>query len=91
MVLSMQERAMTGTIRAARDDDAAAIAAIYNHYVLHTIVTFEEEPVPAEEMRDRVRETQAAGLPFLVAAPGGRRSPTPARGRGAAPIASPGR
>ena len=59
---------MTAMIRAAADDDAAAIAAIYNHYVLHTIVTFEEEAVPAEEMRARVRETQAAGLPFLVAA-----------------------
>jgi phosphinothricin acetyltransferase len=67
----MQDQATTAMIRAAADDDAAAIAAIYNHYVLHTIVTFEEEAVPAEEMRDRVRETQAAGLPFLVAAPGG--------------------
>jgi phosphinothricin acetyltransferase len=62
---------MTGTIRAARDEDAAAIAEVYNHYVLQTIVTFEEEPVPPDVMRDRVRETQGAGLPFLVAATDG--------------------
>jgi L-amino acid N-acyltransferase YncA len=28
-------------IRPATETDAAAIAAIYNHYIEHTIVTFE--------------------------------------------------
>ncbi|MEO6005667.1 MAG: phosphinothricin acetyltransferase, partial [Opitutus sp.] len=32
-------------IRPATEDDAAAIAAIYNHYVLKTIITFEEDAV----------------------------------------------
>ncbi|MDB6168889.1 MAG: Acetyltransferase domain, partial [Verrucomicrobia bacterium] len=29
-------------LRSATSTDAAAIAAIYNHYVLTTIITFEE-------------------------------------------------
>jgi len=56
------------TIRAATPADAAAVAAIYNHYVAETIVTFEEEPVPAAEMARRIEEIQAASFPWLVAA-----------------------
>lgn len=58
-------------IRAATAGDAGAMAAIYNHYVLETIVTFEEEPVAPEEMARRIAEVQAAGLPWLVAEEGG--------------------
>lgn len=58
-------------IRAATAADAEAIAAIYNHYVLETIVTFEEEPVAPQEMARRIAEVQAAGLPWLVAEEGG--------------------
>ena len=32
-------------VRSATIADAATIAAIYNHYVRHTIVTFEEDAV----------------------------------------------
>lgn len=49
-------------VRPAVPEDAPAIAAIYNHYVLNTIVTFEEEPVPVEEMAARVREVSGAGV-----------------------------
>ncbi|HEX9166725.1 MAG TPA: arsinothricin resistance N-acetyltransferase ArsN1 family B [Gemmatimonadales bacterium] len=65
---------MTGTIviRAAAAEDAEAIAAIYNHYVLETIVTFEEEPVAPAEMARRIAEVQAAALPWLVAEEVGR-------------------
>jgi len=52
-------------IRSATADDAAAIAGIYNHYVLHTCVTFEEEPVSPKQMRARIVETMAA-YPWLV-------------------------
>ena len=38
------------TIRAAEPSDAAGIAAIYNHYVAQSIVTFEEEPVSDAEI-----------------------------------------
>jgi len=53
-------------IRPATATDAAAIAEIYNHYVLHTVVTFEEETVSTEEMRTRIVETQEASYPWLV-------------------------
>ena len=48
-------------------DDAAAIAAIYNHYVRETVVTFEEEPVDSGEMATRIGQVADAGLPWLVA------------------------
>ena len=44
----------------------AAIADIYNHYVLQTIVTFEEEAVSHDDMARRITETLTAGLPWLV-------------------------
>ena len=55
------------TIRAATVVDADAVAVIYDHYVTHTIVTFEEEPVPASEMALRIQNIAAASLPWLVA------------------------
>lgn len=59
------------TIRPAAASDAAAIAAIYNHYVAHTVITFEEEPVPTTEMARRVEGVLSASLPWLVAEDGG--------------------
>jgi phosphinothricin acetyltransferase len=47
-------------IRAAGPDDIARICAIYNHYVLTTTVTFEEEPVSPDDMAQRVRDVQQA-------------------------------
>lgn len=55
------------TIRTAVDSDAPAIAAIYAHYVLHSTVTFEEQPVDADEIARRMAAVEAAGLPWLVA------------------------
>lgn len=37
-------------IRSATISDAAMIAAIYNHYVGSTTITFEEEAVDVDEM-----------------------------------------
>lgn len=54
-------------IRSATNDDAAAIAAIYNHYVLNTIVTFEEEPISTAEMFRRIDEITTTRLPWFVA------------------------
>jgi L-amino acid N-acyltransferase YncA len=51
-------------IRAAAKVDAASLCAIYNHYVTGTVITFEETPLDAAEMRRRVRD---ATLPWLVA------------------------
>jgi L-amino acid N-acyltransferase YncA len=52
-------------IRPATTADAAAIAGIYNHYVLNTVITFEEEPISVSEMTERIKEVTAA-LPCLV-------------------------
>jgi phosphinothricin acetyltransferase len=53
-------------IRLATAADAAAIAAIYNYYVLSTTISFEEMPVAIDEMRHRIENIRAAGLPWLV-------------------------
>jgi phosphinothricin acetyltransferase len=48
------------TIRTATPSDAAEIAAIYNWYVAHTVITFEVDPVSAAEMSDRIASVLAA-------------------------------
>lgn len=55
------------SIRPATLDDAEQIAEIYNHFVLTSTITFEEEPVPVAEMARRVAEIQTSPLPWLVA------------------------
>lgn len=57
-------------IRDAAPSDAAAMAGIYNHYVMETVVTFEEEPVTPAEMARRIEAVQSASLPWLVAEEG---------------------
>lgn len=52
-------------IRMATRADAEAICAIYNHYVAHTIVTFEEQPVAPAEMQSRIAAVLEK-LPWLV-------------------------
>lgn len=54
-------------IRSARPADAARVAEIYNHYVLGTTITFEEEVVPTAAMAGRLAEVESAALPWLVA------------------------
>lgn len=41
-------------IRRVELQDAKAIAAIYNEYVIHSVVTFDIEPVREEDMRGRM-------------------------------------
>ena len=55
------------SIRDATPADAAAIAAIYGHHVLHGLGTFEEEPPETDEIASRIAAIQDAGLPYLVA------------------------
>jgi phosphinothricin acetyltransferase len=52
-------------IRDATSADAAQIVDIYNHYVLHTIITFEETAVTVQDMSARMVDVQAS-LPWLV-------------------------
>lgn len=53
-------------IRTATRADAAAICAIYNHYVATTVATFEESPVGNEDMSRRIEAVQSSGA-WLVA------------------------
>jgi phosphinothricin acetyltransferase len=57
-------------IRTAEHADAAAVAAIYNHYVATTCITFETDPVSPDDMAGRIHETGEAKLPWLVAVDG---------------------
>jgi phosphinothricin acetyltransferase len=52
-------------IRPVSADDAAAIAAIYNHYIATTTISFEEQPVGADEMARRIADVSVR-LPWLV-------------------------
>lgn len=64
----MQQASATGlVIRSANADDAEHIANIYNHYILTSTITFEDEPVSAAEMAARVAEVQASSFPWLIA------------------------
>ena len=56
---------MLPTIRQARNEDAAAIAAIYNQGIAERGATFETEPRTAEDMGPRIDETSR--FPLLVA------------------------
>jgi L-amino acid N-acyltransferase YncA len=54
-------------IRAASEADMAAIQAIYAHFVLHGLASFEEEPPSIDEMKSRREAILARGFPYLVA------------------------
>ncbi|MCD6050074.1 MAG: phosphinothricin N-acetyltransferase [Verrucomicrobia bacterium] len=52
-------------IREVTAQDAEKVCAIYNHYVLGTTITFEEEAVSAETMRKRFADVTAM-YPWLI-------------------------
>jgi len=54
-------------IRASRDDDIPAVAAIYGHWVWHGLASFETDPPDAAELARRRGAMLAAGYPYLVA------------------------
>jgi L-amino acid N-acyltransferase YncA len=45
---------LVNMIRAATTADAGQIKDLYNHYILHSVATFEEEPVTAPTMESRI-------------------------------------
>jgi phosphinothricin acetyltransferase len=57
-------------IRPCTPKDAAKICDIYNHYVLETVVTFEEVPVSEVDMAQRIAEASSR-LPWFVWEQGG--------------------
>jgi len=54
------------TVCDASEQDAAAIAEIYAHYVLNSAASFETEAPDAREMAERVRTVLAQGYPWLI-------------------------
>ena len=52
-------------LRKVKPEDAPAIAEIYNYFILHSIATFEETVVDAEEILERIRSTSAK-YPWLI-------------------------
>lgn len=60
------------TVHDALAADAAEIVDIYNHYIAHSVATFEEAPLDAATMAVRIGEIRDAGLPWLAAERDGR-------------------
>ena len=58
-------------IREVRPDDAAQIAGIYNRYILETTISFETQPLSAEDMRKRIEEI-SSNFPYFVAESDGK-------------------
>lgn len=63
---------MSARIRTAHEADAGDIAAIYNHYIAESCITFETDPVSETDMAQRIAATLAIPLPWLVAEYSGR-------------------
>ena len=55
-------------IRAAVDADLTALTDIYNHYVVHTPITFDVNPLTPEERRPWFSEHRAEGRHRLLVA-----------------------
>jgi L-amino acid N-acyltransferase YncA len=53
-------------LRDANWHDAQAICQIYNPYIAHTTITFEEYPVRPMDIERRIRDVQERALPWLV-------------------------
>ncbi len=58
---------LTPIVRACLDEDLPAIQAIYSHYVLTAVATFEIVPPTLGDWQRKKAEIESYGLPFLVA------------------------
>jgi L-amino acid N-acyltransferase YncA len=52
-------------IREAKLTDAAAIADIYNHYITHTIITFDTRTITSKDMEGKIGNLQV-NYPVLI-------------------------
>jgi len=52
-------------IRAVNENDAESISIIYNYYVDNTTITFEEEQISIDEMKERIIDLSSQ-YPWLV-------------------------
>lgn len=55
------------SIRDAEGKDLPQVLAIYNHYVAHSTVTFDEQPLTMNELSGKLDQVRRLGFPFLVA------------------------
>lgn len=55
------------TTRQATENDAAAIASIYAHHVLHGTASYEVDPPSVEETLAKIRQINGRYWPFIVA------------------------
>ena len=58
--------APAATVRPATRDDLPVVAEIAAHHVLHTVSTFQTEPLPLAGWEERWESLREAGRPFLV-------------------------
>lgn len=61
------ERGFEFAIRDAVPSDLPSIRAIYNHYVLNTVVTFDEEEMTLRAARHKFTSVRRLGMPYIVA------------------------
>jgi phosphinothricin acetyltransferase len=57
-------------VRATAPGDLDFIAAIFSHYVINTLITFEETPPTVAQWQERLDDLTERELPFLVAEAG---------------------
>ena len=53
-------------IRDVKNSDAQSIGTIYNHYIINSTATFEEQELDVAEIASRIAETKASELPYIV-------------------------
>lgn len=58
---------MSVTVRDSKDSDVPHIQAIYAHYVLHGLASFEEVPPSVEELTTRRAGVLEKAFPYIVA------------------------
>ncbi|MBV9577372.1 MAG: N-acetyltransferase [Chloroflexi bacterium] len=59
-------------LRPVADGDLVAISSIYAHYVMTTVITFDEMPPTLDQWREKLEDLRARQLPFLAADVDGR-------------------
>lgn len=59
-------------IREVKKEDAGRITEIYNHYIEHTVITFEEKTLSVQETEQRIQSVTDKGFPYIVLEKQGR-------------------
>lgn len=54
-------------IRDVVESDSATLSDIYNYYIANSVITFEEQLISANNMKNRITDISNDNLPWLVA------------------------